>query len=72
MGVMLGFFAGYVMGARAGQQGLEDLVGTLKQILGSGELKELVSGGLGLLGEALQAGTKVMGERNVPAIRRVA
>ena len=72
MGVMLGFFVGYVMGTRAGQEGFEELVSTLKQILGSAELKELLSGGVSLVGEAVKAGSKSFGDRGLPAVRQVA
>lgn len=72
MGVVLGFVVGYVMGTRAGERGYEELVGTVRQIVGSGELKELLSSGLALLGEAVRAGTRVAADREVPAIRRAA
>jgi hypothetical protein len=72
MGVMLGFFVGYVMGTRAGQEGFEELVATARQIAGSEQLKELVSGGMSLLGEAAKAGTKAVGSGNGASVRRIA
>ena len=72
MGVMLGFFVGYVAGTRAGQEGFEELVRSVRQILGSAELKEVFGGAAGLLGEAVRAGSKAAGERGLPAVRRVA
>lgn len=72
MGVMLGFFVGYVMGTRAGEAGFEELVSTVREIVGSGELKELVSGGLGLLSDAVRAGSKAMGDGGLRSIGRAA
>ena len=71
MGVMLGFFVGYVMGTRAGQEGFEELMATARQIIGSEQLKELVSGGVSLLGEAAKAGTKAVGNGGA-SVRRIA
>lgn len=72
MGVMLGFFVGYVMGTRAGREGFDELVTTVRQILGSSELRELVSGGVSVLGEAVRAGTKAIGNGGQADIRRIA
>lgn len=72
MGVILGFFVGYVMGTRAGQEGFDELVSTVRQIVGSGELKELVSGGLSLVGEAVRAGSNAVGNGSRSPVRRVA
>lgn len=72
MGVMLGFFVGYVMGTRAGQEGFDELVATVRQIAGSAELREMLSGGVSLLGDALRAGSKAMSNGSLAPVRQIA
>ncbi|MEW6154373.1 MAG: hypothetical protein AB1673_10360 [Actinomycetota bacterium] len=61
MGVMIGFVVGYVMGTRAGENAFEELKTTVTQIVGSGEFKDLVAGGMGIFQEVLKSGTKAIG-----------
>ena len=69
MGVMIGFIVGYVMGTRAGETAFEDLKNTVTQIVGSGEFKDLLTGGMGIFQEALRSGGKALGAGQ---LRRVA
>lgn len=72
MGVIVGFVIGYITGTRAGQRGYEDLMGTVKQIAGSQQLRELLSVGASVVGEAVKVGTKALGNGGGAPIRRVA
>ena len=60
MGVLVGFVVGYVMGTKAGEKGLEQLTSTLRALTTSGDLKELVSGAAGIVGDAVKSGTKTL------------
>ena len=60
MGVLVGFVVGYIMGAKAGEKGLEQLTGTLRTLTTSGDLKELISGAAGIVGDAVKSGTKAL------------
>lgn len=41
MGVLLGFFVGWAVGARGGKQGYDDVVAAAKEVLGSPEVATL-------------------------------
>ena len=72
MGVMVGFVLGYVFGTRAGQEGYQEMIGALKTITSSGELKELVGGGMSLLGDVLKQSTGALGDGAESKLRRIA
>ena len=54
MGVVVEFFVGYVLGTRAGREGMEQLVDALEQIAESDEIRGLVATGAGLVGSPLR------------------
>ena len=58
MGTLLGFVVGYVMGARAGPEGFDTLVASARNIATTPEVKGLISGGFGLMSDALLARAK--------------
>lgn len=67
-----GFVVGYLLGARAGREGLEELLAAWNSIRRSEELQALLGGALGLLGGVLrQAVTQrrgALGERVAAAL----
>jgi len=69
---MIGFALGYVFGTRAGAEGYEEMVGALKTIVSSGELKELAGGAISVLGDVLRQGTSALGEGSETKLRRIA
>ncbi len=54
MGVILAFFVGYVLGTRAGREGLEQLVDGLVEIARSDEVRQMVALGAALVGRPLR------------------
>ena len=54
MGVVIAFFVGYLLGTRAGRQGMEQLVDALEQIVESDEVRGLVATGATLVGSPLR------------------
>jgi hypothetical protein len=73
MGTLLGFVVGYVMGARAGPEGLDALVESARGLAATPEVKGLISGGLGLFSNALRSGAKQLTVGTDPAaLRRAA
>ena len=72
MGVMIGFAVGYVFGTRAGAEAYEEMMDALKTIVASGELKELVGGAIGILGDVLKQGTGALNEGSQAKLRRIA
>lgn len=75
MGVMIGFIVGYVMGTRAGQEGFDELKATLRSITSSEEVRDLVTGGISILGDVLKSGTEALAERSSvesSTVRRIA
>lgn len=72
MGVMIGFTLGYIFGTRAGEEGYAEMVGALKSITSSGELKELVGGAVSVLADVLKQGTSALSDRGEPNLRRIA
>lgn len=69
MGAIIGFALGYVLGVRAGPNGYEELLRSWKVISSSEELRDLVTGGLSALGDALRQGRALLAERLQPAER---
>jgi hypothetical protein len=72
VGVMIGFALGYVFGTRAGADGYQEMVTSLKTIVSSGELKELAGGAISLLGDVLKQGTGALGDGSEAKLRRIA
>ena len=69
---MIGFAVGYVFGTRAGAEAYEEMMDALKTIVASGELKELVGGAIGILGDVLKQGTGALNEGSQAKLRRIA
>jgi hypothetical protein len=63
MGTMIGFAMGYMLGTRAGERGWEELRESWKTISTSGEMRDLLSGGLALARDLLRQGATLMAER---------
>jgi len=56
MGAMVGLVIGYVLGARAGERGLEELKESWDTITSSQEVRDMISGGVAIgLGLARRA-----------------
>ena len=72
MGVMIGFVLGYVVGTRSGAEGFEEMTSALKSILGSGELKELAGGALGMIADVVKQGAGSLGDGGQTKLRRIA
>jgi hypothetical protein len=54
MGVIMAFLAGYVLGTRAGREGMEQLLDGVEEIARSEEVRGLVVTGLNLVGGPLR------------------
>jgi hypothetical protein len=63
MGVLIGVIVGYVMGAKAGEQGLEELKEAWATIRASDEVRELIAGGLSMAAGLITRGGELLGER---------
>ncbi|MGQ0617218.1 MAG: hypothetical protein ACT4PW_09530 [Acidimicrobiia bacterium] len=63
MGAMLGLTIGYVMGTKAGPKGFEQLKDAWKTISSSDEVKDILTGAVGMLGGLLQQGRGILAER---------
>jgi hypothetical protein len=63
MGVIIGVIVGYVMGARSGDQGLEELKEAWATIKSSDEAKELMTGGLAMAASLVSRGGGMLVER---------
>ena len=63
MGAMIGFVLGYVLGTRAGDEGRRELRGAWQTITSSGEVMDLVSGGLTMVKDLARQGAGFMAER---------
>jgi hypothetical protein len=72
VGVMIGFALGYLYGTKAGAEAYEEMVGALRTIVSSGELKELAGSAISLLGDVLKQGTGALGEGGEAKLRRIA
>ncbi len=63
MGVLIGVIVGYVMGAKSGEQGIEELKDAWATIRSSDEAKELMAGGLSIAKGLLTRGGGMLAER---------
>ena len=63
MGVLIGVIVGYVMGAKSGEQGIEELKDAWATIRASEEAKALMAGGLSMAKGLLARGGSVLAER---------
>ncbi len=70
MGAIVGLVIGYVMGTRAGEKGRDELRQAWKTISTSDEVKDIVTGGLGLAGNLLRQGRSILADRLQPPERR--
>jgi uncharacterized protein with ACT and thioredoxin-like domain len=71
MGVIMAFMVGYVLGTRAGREGMEQLVDAVEAIATSEEVHALVVTGLNLMGGPLRdalLGNDDRGQRSSPVI----
>jgi len=70
---MVGFALGYVLGTRAGEEGYKEMMGALRTITSSGELKELAGAAVGMLADLLKQGPGALGEADGSSkLRRIA
>jgi hypothetical protein len=67
MGMLLGFAAGYVLGARSGSDGLEDLRRAWKAIAASEEVRDLLAGGLSTARDMVSIGRQTLAQRLAPS-----
>ena len=63
MGVLIGVIVGYVMGAKSGEQGIEELKEAWATIRASEEAKELLAGGLSMAASLITRGGEMLAER---------
>ena len=63
MGAMIGFLAGYLLGTRAGKEGLEELREAVTVIAQSEEVRALLAGGLAAAADLVSRGGGVLAER---------
>ena len=56
MGALVGVVVGYALGMRSGATGLGDLKGAMLSIGSSGQVKDLLGQGMGLVGEVVKTG----------------
>jgi hypothetical protein len=77
MGAIVGFLLGYVLGTRAGDKGWLELQDSWETIRSSGELRDIVVGGLATGRDLLRQGAGLMANRlsqpaTSPGLRTVA
>ena len=63
MGVLIGVFVGYVMGAKSGEQGIEELKDAWATIRSSDEARDLLAGGLSMVASLITRGGELLAER---------
>jgi hypothetical protein len=63
MGVIIGVIVGYLMGAKSGDQGLEELKEAWATIKSSEEAKDLMTGGLTMAASLISRGGAMLVER---------
>lgn len=63
MGAIVGVIIGYVLGARNGDQGFEELKEAWRTISTSEEVKDMVSGGISMAGDLLRQGRGILADR---------
>jgi hypothetical protein len=71
MAAVIALVVGYVMGARAGEESLEELKQAFKTISTSREVKDLVVGGLAIGREVLSRGGGKLADRLPAAEQRL-
>jgi hypothetical protein len=62
MGALAGFVLGYILGVKAGPEGLEELSKAWEAITNSEEFKELLAVGVTLVGNVINQGGQALGE----------
>jgi hypothetical protein len=60
---VIAFLAGYVLGARAGEEGLDELKKAWQTISSSGEVKDLLAGGFSIARDIVSRGGGMLAER---------
>jgi hypothetical protein len=63
MGVLVGVVIGYLLGARSGERGFEELKDAWKTISTSEEVKDMLAGGMSLAGDLFRQGRGLLAER---------
>ena len=63
MAAVIALIVGYVLGARAGEEGLEELKDAWQTIASSGEVKDLLAGGLSIARDIVSRGGGMLAER---------
>jgi hypothetical protein len=60
---VIAFLVGYIFGARAGEEGLEELKDAWKTISSSGEVKDLLAGGFSIARDIVSRGGGILADR---------
>jgi hypothetical protein len=60
MGVVIGVMVGYVLGARAGDQGWAEIEDAWKVISSSEEVRDLLAGGVSMVRDLLGRGSELL------------
>lgn len=63
MGAIIGFVLGYVLGTKAGAEGQNQLKDAWNTISSSEELKDMLSGGISVLGDLARQGRGLLADR---------
>ena len=63
MAAVIALIVGYVLGARAGEEGLEELKDAWQTISSSGEVKDLLAGGLSIARDIVSRGGGMLADR---------
>ncbi len=77
MGAVVGFVVGYLLGAKGGEGGYQEIIDAWNDIRASAELRDMLAGGLDILKDALSSGRSYLAERlenggSTGGLRRVA
>lgn len=63
MGAMVGLVIGYVLGTRAGKKGFDELRDAWTTISTSEEVRDMLTGGLAIAGDAMRQGRGMLADR---------
>jgi hypothetical protein len=63
MAAVIAFLAGYVLGTRAGKEGLDELKDAWETIASSGEVKDLLTGGVAIARDLVTRGGGMLADR---------
>ena len=66
MGTAIGLVIGYMLGSRAGEDGWKEFRESWKSITASEEVRDVLSGGISMVGDLVQRGSGLLAERLQP------